>query len=68
MHVGLTSILTLCREIEAHMLESKPTTWSRHIGSLLSYQGGITVAAYAASISVSRNGIADQGILERAGQ
>lgn len=53
LQVNLTSTFTLCRDVGAHML----STSSKHsrlgsiinFGSLLSFQGGLTVPAYAAS-------------------
>jgi len=51
--VNLTTVFTLCRDIGAHML-STPSSSDRkgaiiNVASLLSFQGGITVPAYAAS-------------------
>jgi 2-deoxy-D-gluconate 3-dehydrogenase len=55
LQVNLTSVFTLCRDVGAHML-SQPADlpMSRrgaiiNIASLLTFQGGITVPAYAAS-------------------
>jgi 2-deoxy-D-gluconate 3-dehydrogenase len=55
LQVNLTSVFTLCRDVGAHML-SQPADLplSRrgaiiNIASLLTFQGGITVPAYAAS-------------------
>ncbi|OCK80090.1 NAD(P)-binding protein [Lepidopterella palustris CBS 459.81] len=55
LQVNLTSVFTLCRDIGAHML-SQPATLPGNrrgsiinVASLLSFQGGITVPAYAAS-------------------
>ncbi|KAI9739293.1 MAG: hypothetical protein M1834_007506 [Cirrosporium novae-zelandiae] len=54
LQVNLTSVFTLCRDIGAHML-SKPSPANRrrgsiiNVASLLTFQGGITVPAYAAS-------------------
>lgn len=55
LQVNLTSVFTLCRDVGAHMLarEADPSTGRRgsiiNIASLLSFQGGLTVPAYAAS-------------------
>jgi len=54
LQVNLTTVFTLCRDIGAHMLSSPPDASGRrgsiiNIASLLSFQGGITVPAYAAS-------------------
>ncbi|KAL4797616.1 hypothetical protein BDV19DRAFT_397591 [Aspergillus venezuelensis] len=61
INVNLTSVFTLCREFGAHILslpDTDPTSTSAplkkkgsiiNVASLLSYQGGITVPAYAAS-------------------
>ncbi|KAF1948418.1 NAD(P)-binding protein [Byssothecium circinans] len=56
LQVNLTSVFTLCRDIGAHMLAQPPITASSNrrgaiinIASLLSFQGGLTVPAYAAS-------------------
>jgi 2-dehydro-3-deoxy-D-gluconate 5-dehydrogenase len=54
LQVNLTSVFTLCRDFGAYLL-SKPLPESGRrgsiitVGSLLSFQGGITVPAYAAS-------------------
>lgn len=54
IQVNLNSVFRLCRDIGAHML-SQPVSASYRRGSiinfasLLSFQGGITVPAYAAS-------------------
>jgi 2-dehydro-3-deoxy-D-gluconate 5-dehydrogenase len=54
IQVNLNSVFTLCRDIGAHML-SQPASPSHRRGSiinfasLLSFQGGLTVPAYAAS-------------------
>ncbi|CAO2650831.1 Nn.00g091280.m01.CDS01 [Neocucurbitaria sp. VM-36] len=55
LQVNLTSVFTLCRDVGAHML-SQPADLplSRrgsiiNIASLLTFQGGITIPAYAAS-------------------
>ena len=52
--VNLTAPFTLCRDVGAHMLSRPPGSSGRrgsiiNIASLLSFQGGILVAAYAAS-------------------
>ena len=55
LQVNLTTVFTLCRDVGAHMLtlESSPSTGRRgsviNFASLLSFQGGLTVPAYAAS-------------------
>ena len=54
LQVNLTSVFTLCRDVGAHMLEQIPDPSGRrgsiiNVASLLSFQGGITVPAYAAS-------------------
>ncbi|KAH8648980.1 hypothetical protein BGZ60DRAFT_422764 [Tricladium varicosporioides] len=55
IQVNLTTVFTLCRDIGAHMLtlEPSPNTSRRgsiiNFASLLSFQGGLTVPAYAAS-------------------
>ena len=55
LQVNLTSVFTLCRELGAHMLSQSPIDASNrrgaiiNVASLLSFQGGITVPAYAAS-------------------
>lgn len=54
LQVNLTTVFTLCRDFGSYLL-SKPLPESGRrgaiitIGSLLSFQGGITVPAYAAS-------------------
>ncbi|KAK8198603.1 hypothetical protein M8818_006470 [Zalaria obscura] len=54
LQVNLTTVFTLCRDVGAHML-ARPAHGSGrrgsiiNIASLLSFQGGITVPAYAAS-------------------
>lgn len=52
--MNLTTVFTLCRDVGAHMLSRAPDSRGRrgkiiNIASLLSFQGGITVPAYAAS-------------------
>ncbi|KAK6436772.1 hypothetical protein LTR95_007036 [Oleoguttula sp. CCFEE 5521] len=54
LQVNLTTVFTLCRDVGAHMLSREPDARGRrgkivNIASLLSFQGGITVPAYAAS-------------------
>ena len=54
LQVNLTTVFTLCRDVGAHMLEHRPDSAGRrgaiiNVASLLSFQGGLTVPAYAAS-------------------
>ncbi|KAF2205195.1 2-deoxy-D-gluconate 3-dehydrogenase [Delitschia confertaspora ATCC 74209] len=55
LQTNLSSVFTLCRDIGAHMLSSEPNLPGNRRGSiinlssLLSFQGGLTVPAYAAS-------------------
>lgn len=55
MQVNLDAVFTLARDVGRHMLEERANTQpsSRgkivNIASLLSYQGGLTVPAYAAA-------------------
>ncbi|ORY13569.1 hypothetical protein BCR34DRAFT_261530 [Clohesyomyces aquaticus] len=54
LQVNLTAVFTLCRDVGAHMLSRSPDSSGRrgaiiNVASLLSFQGGITVPAYAAS-------------------
>ncbi|OAA35415.1 2-deoxy-D-gluconate 3-dehydrogenase [Metarhizium rileyi] len=55
MQVNLNAVFTLCRDMGAHMLrlEPSPVTGRRgsiiNFASLLTFQGGLTVPAYAAS-------------------
>lgn len=54
LQVNLSSVFELCREIGAHMLKQDPDSSGGrgvivNVASLLSFQGGITVPAYAAS-------------------
>lgn len=54
LQVNLSSVFTLCRDVGAHMLSRDPDAGGRrgaivNVASLLSFQGGITVPAYAAS-------------------
>lgn len=53
LQVNLNSVFAICRDVGAHML-SRPAVAGRrgsiiNVASLLSFQGGITVPAYAAS-------------------
>jgi 2-deoxy-D-gluconate 3-dehydrogenase len=53
--VNLNTVFTLCRDVGAHMLTLEPSSTTGRRGSiinfasLLSFQGGLTVPAYAAS-------------------
>ncbi|EAA36299.3 2-deoxy-D-gluconate 3-dehydrogenase [Neurospora crassa OR74A] len=55
MQVNLNAVFTLCRDVGAHMLGLDPHPVTRRKGSvinfasLLTFQGGLTVPAYAAS-------------------
>ncbi|KAG6012535.1 hypothetical protein E4U54_007474 [Claviceps lovelessii] len=55
LQVNLNSVFTLCRDVGAHMLklDPSPTTGRRgsiiNFASLLTFQGGLTIPAYAAS-------------------
>ncbi|CZS94534.1 related to 2-deoxy-D-gluconate 3-dehydrogenase [Rhynchosporium agropyri] len=54
IQVNLTTVFTLCRDIGAHMLSLDPSSSGRrgsiiNFASLLTFQGGLTVPAYAAS-------------------
>nr|POE75521.1 2-dehydro-3-deoxy-d-gluconate 5-dehydrogenase [Quercus suber] len=54
LQVNLSSVFTLCRDVGAHMLARNADALGRrgsiiNVASLLSFQGGITVPAYAAS-------------------
>lgn len=54
LQVNLNTVFTLCRDVGAHMLAREPDSTGRrgaiiNIASLLSFQGGLTVPAYAAS-------------------
>lgn len=54
LQTNLSSVFTLCRDVGAHMLSRSPDEHGRrgsiiNVASLLSFQGGITVPAYAAS-------------------
>ncbi|KAK4248705.1 hypothetical protein C7999DRAFT_40099 [Corynascus novoguineensis] len=55
IQVNLNSVFTLCRDVGAHMLQLEPSVVTGRRGSvinfasLLTFQGGLTVPAYAAS-------------------
>ncbi|EME49906.1 hypothetical protein DOTSEDRAFT_85192 [Dothistroma septosporum NZE10] len=54
LQVNLNAVFTLCRDVGAHMLSRDADQYGRrgsiiNIGSLLTFQGGINVPAYAAS-------------------
>lgn len=54
LQVNLNAVFTLCRDVGAHMLSRPVDQYNRrgsiiNVASLLSFQGGITVPAYAAS-------------------
>ena len=55
MQVNLNAVFTLCRDVGAHMLDLEPSPVTGRKGSiinfasLLTFQGGLTVPAYAAS-------------------
>ncbi|KAM5444932.1 putative 2-dehydro-3-deoxy-D-gluconate 5-dehydrogenase [Microsporum ferrugineum] len=49
LQVNLSAVFTLCREFGAYLLARGASGSIINMGSLLSYQGGITVPAYAAS-------------------
>ncbi|KAI1845444.1 hypothetical protein JX265_012461 [Neoarthrinium moseri] len=55
MQVNLNSVFTLCRDVGAHMLSLEPSAATGRRGSiinfasLLTFQGGLNVPAYAAS-------------------
>ena len=54
LQVNLNAVFTLCRDIGAHMLQREKDRYGRrgsivNIASLLTFQGGINVPAYAAS-------------------
>ncbi|KAF2272806.1 NAD(P)-binding protein [Westerdykella ornata] len=55
LQVNLDTVFTLCRDVGAHMLQQDPSLPLNrrgaiiNVASLLSFQGGITVPAYAAS-------------------
>lgn len=75
MQVNLNSVFTLCRDVGAHLLTLEPsaTTGRRgsiiNFASLLTFQGGLNVPAYAASKGAvgqvtksMANGWSDKGI------
>jgi len=54
IQVNLSTVFTLCRDVGAHMLSREKDQHGRrgsiiNVGSLLTFQGGINVPAYAAS-------------------
>ena len=54
LQVNLNAVFTLCRDVGAHMLSRDADRYGRrgsiiNIASLLSFQGGVNVPAYAAS-------------------
>ena len=54
LQVNLNAVFTLCRDVGAHMLSRDADQYGRrgsiiNVGSLLTFQGGINVPAYAAS-------------------
>jgi 2-deoxy-D-gluconate 3-dehydrogenase len=54
IQVNLTTIFTLCRDVGAYMLTRTPNASGQrgsiiNIASLVSFQGGLTVPAYAAA-------------------
>lgn len=54
LQVNLNAVWTMCRDVGAHMLSREPDKYGRrgsiiNIGSLLCFQGGINVPAYAAA-------------------
>lgn len=54
IQTNLSTVFTLCRDVGAHMLSREPDSHGRrgaiiNVASLLSFQGGFTVPAYAAS-------------------
>lgn len=54
LQVNLTTSWVLCRDVGAHMLENEPDSNKMrgkiiNVGSLLTFQGGINVPAYAAA-------------------
>ncbi|KAI1735041.1 hypothetical protein F4680DRAFT_453436 [Xylaria scruposa] len=75
MQVNLNSVFTLCRDVGKHMLSlpTSPATGRRgsiiNFGSLLTFQGGLNVPAYAASkgavgqlTKALANGWSDKGV------
>ncbi|KAF1814144.1 putative 2-deoxy-D-gluconate 3-dehydrogenase [Eremomyces bilateralis CBS 781.70] len=54
LQVNLSTVFTLCRDVGAYMLSQSPDSRGQrgaiiNVASLLSFQGGLTVPAYAAS-------------------
>lgn len=54
LQVNLSAVFTLCRDVGAHMLARPPDDSGRrgnivNVASLMSFQGGLTVPAYAAA-------------------
>ncbi|CAG8273776.1 unnamed protein product [Penicillium salamii] len=54
LQVNLTTVFTLCRDVGAHMLEREADKAGQrgriiNVASLVSFQGGLTVPAYAAA-------------------
>ncbi|CAG8125784.1 unnamed protein product [Penicillium olsonii] len=54
LQVNLTTVFTLCRDVGAHMLAREPDQAGQrgriiNVASLVSFQGGLTVPAYAAA-------------------
>lgn len=54
LQVNLTTVFTLCRDVGAYMLTRTPNSSGQrgsiiNVASLVSFQGGLTVPAYAAA-------------------
>jgi 2-deoxy-D-gluconate 3-dehydrogenase len=54
LQVNLSTVFTICRDIGAYMLTRKPNSSGHrgsiiNVASLVSFQGGLTVPAYAAA-------------------
>lgn len=54
LQVNLSTVFTLCRDVGAYMLDRKPNAAGHrgsiiNVASLVSFQGGLTVPAYAAA-------------------
>jgi 2-deoxy-D-gluconate 3-dehydrogenase len=54
LQVNLTTVFTLCRDVGAYMLTRSPNKYGSrgsiiNVASLVSFQGGLTVPAYAAA-------------------
>ncbi|KAF2093240.1 NAD(P)-binding protein [Rhizodiscina lignyota] len=54
LQVNLSTVFTLCRDVGAHMLSREPDSRGRrgsiiNFASLMSFQGGLNIPAYAAS-------------------